>query len=277
MLKLLIEKLDDVDESLRSYYVEKGGRFELKVEGVKTQADIDRVTSGLTKERKDHVATQTELKAVKDQLALFDGLKPDEVHAKLGEYDTLKATAGGKPGAAEIEALVKQRVEAEIKQKTTPLERTINQLNTKLGETEKALGDTKTILTTKQIDDAVRGEALAAKADPRAVADFLRLARDDVQLGEDGSVMTKDGLALKDYIADQKAARPWLWPSANGAGAGGQHGTGEGGGPNPFARKTWNMTEQGNVFKTDPGRAEQLAKLAGTTVGGGMPPAPDAK
>src|SRR5258708_1313938 len=183
LLKALIDKLDDVEEAARPFYAEKGGKFELQVEGGKTQADIDRVNVGLTKERADHVKTQAELKTIKENLAKFDGLDPEQVHAKLGEYDTLKATANGKPDAGAIEALVKTRVEQQLRQQTAPLERKLAEANTKLDASERALGETKTVLTQRQIDDVVRQEALSAKADPRAINDLLTLSRTEITIG----------------------------------------------------------------------------------------------
>jgi hypothetical protein len=40
---------------------------------------------------------------------------------------------------------------------------------------------------------------------------------------------------------------------------------------NPWTADNWNMTEQGKIYTSDPSRAEQLAKAAGTTVGGPRP------
>src|SRR5258708_4912122 len=272
MLKAIIDKLDDVVEAARQFYVEKNGKFELQVEGFKTQGDVDRITTSLTKERADHVKTRTELTAAKDGLAKFEGLDPDEVHTKLGEYDVLKETAAGKPDAAKIAQLVEQGVAAKVKQAVTPLQRQLEQAQTQAKTFETENGSLKTNITQRTIDDVVRNEALAAKANPAAIGDFLALARTEFVIGEDGKVTTKDGLDPKTFVADQKASRPWLWPAAQGAGAGGSGNPNINGGKNPFARATWNLTEQGNLLKTDAAAADRLAAAAGTKVGGGMPP-----
>ena len=64
--------------------------------------------------------------------------------------------------------------------------------------------------------------------------------------------------------------RPHWWPVASG---GGGTGSGAGGGftDNPFSHAHWNMTKQGEAQRSDPARAERMAKAAGTTVGGTRP------
>jgi hypothetical protein len=53
-IKAIIDKLEDADEKHRDLYVEKNGKYEIQVEGMKTQGDVDRLTSALEKERTDH-------------------------------------------------------------------------------------------------------------------------------------------------------------------------------------------------------------------------------
>jgi len=40
---------------------------------------------------------------------------------------------------------------------------------------------------------------------------------------------------------------------------------------NPWKAETWNVTEQGNIVRTDRARADKLAAAAGTKVGGLKP------
>jgi hypothetical protein len=53
-------------------------------------------------------------------------------------------------------------------------------------------------------------------------------------------------------------------PVGGGGGGGGDLRKGE---RNPWAKETFNMTEQGAIYKADPARAERLAKAAGKSIG----------
>ena len=62
-LKLVVEKLDEIDSKYHDLYTEKDGKYEFTgVEGIKTQADIDRLQTALTKERADHKSTKEKYK-----------------------------------------------------------------------------------------------------------------------------------------------------------------------------------------------------------------------
>src|SRR3974390_550562 len=84
---------EEIPEQYRDLYSERGGRFDLTgVEGVKTQADIDKLNESLRKERADH-------KATKDKLTAFGELDPTDIHAQL---------EAGKEAQARIETLTKE-------------------------------------------------------------------------------------------------------------------------------------------------------------------------
>ena len=53
-LKAILDSLTDIPEALHGEYVERNGKFELQVEGMKTQGDVDRLQTALTKERNNH-------------------------------------------------------------------------------------------------------------------------------------------------------------------------------------------------------------------------------
>ncbi|WP_044156040.1 hypothetical protein [Escherichia coli] len=96
------------------------------------------------------------------------------------------------------------------------------------------------------------------------------------EVGEDGSVVTKDGVGVtpglkpEAWLSDMKERRPHWWPAWQGAGSRGGRG-GPGGGDNRFTAGAWGVTEQGKIASADPAKAERLAKAAGTTLGGAKP------
>lgn len=278
MLKAVYDKLDDIPEALRTYYTERNGKWEIKVEGMKTQADVDRVQGALDKEKKDHVTTKTAAKVAADKLVEFADLDPHDVTEKLAKLATLEAAnPGGTPDQTKIDTLVAQRVEAGVKQKTAVSDRKIVDLTAKLAESDGKVTELSGNINGRTIDDAIREAATVAKVAPDAVKDLLIIARSNFQLSDDGkTVVSKDGLDPKTWVTDQKATRPYFWTPAQGAGAQGQNGTVDGK-VNPFSREHFNVTEQGKLVTADRAAAERLATAAGTTIGGGMPAAPPAK
>ena len=91
---------------------------------------------------------------------------------------------------------------------------------------------------------------------------------------ETGAIVTNDnagmaGLSATVWLTEQQKARPHWFPESHGAGATGNKGNG--GQANPFSKDGWNMTEQGKLLRDDPETAHQMAKAAGTTVGGKRP------
>lgn len=104
------------------------------------------------------------------------------------------------------------------------------------------------------------------------------LAERVFEVDDEGNVTTKDGVGVTPGIAadvwltEMQDKRPHWWPQSQGGGAGGSGGGGAGG-KNPFSAEGWNLTEQGRLVRENPEKADQMAKAAGTTVGGGRPAA----
>lgn len=267
-LKAVVDKIDDIAEPFRELYSERNGKFELTgVEGMKTQADIDRIQASLIKERNDH-------KATKDKFSTFADLDLSEIQAKLDKYPELEAAAAGKLDEKQIDSLVEGR----IKTRLAPLERELKTAKNALGEKDEII--TKFTIKDKQrkITRAVSEAAKKAGLQDTAVEDAVLLGERVFELNEDGSVTTKDGVGCTPgidpvvWFSEMQPKRPHWWGPSAGGGAGGNRGSNNGG-MNPWAHDTWNMTEQGKILRENPTRADQLAKSAGTTVGGRKPAA----
>ena len=78
------------------------------------------------------------------------------------------------------------------------------------------------------------------------------------------------GLKVDGWLREMQKMRPHWWPETEGSGAGGGGPLGNGA-ANPFSAKNWNLTEQGKIYRENPVLADQLAKSAGTKVGGPKP------
>jgi len=108
-LKLVVEKLDDVEEASRGLYVEKDGKFVLDVDGIE---DTSGLKSALQKERSAREAKDKQVRAwerlgkspedienliaEQDKIAEERAKAEEEKAAKAGEWDKLKAQMNDK-------------------------------------------------------------------------------------------------------------------------------------------------------------------------------------
>lgn len=266
-LKVVHDTVDEIDEPFRPLYAERDGKFHLTgVEGIKTQADIDRLQGALTKERNDH-------KGVKDRYGVLGDLDPAEILVKLDKYPELEAAAEGKLDEAKITEIADSRVRTKL----APVERELTQTKTKAEQLAQENDQLKGVIRSRDIKDNVMSSALKSKVVETAIEDVLMLADRVFEVNEDGSVTTKDnvgvtpGLTPEQWLQEMQSKRPHWWPSSQGGGAGGGNNGGGNLADNPWTAENWNMTKQGQVLAADPKRAETMAKQAGTTVGGLKP------
>lgn len=275
-LKTIHDKEDEIPEEYRSLYTQKGEKWELTgIEGVRTAADVERVTTSLKKERDDHKATKA---ALSGWTGL--GLEVDDVQKTLDRVPELEAAAGGKLDDAKIEEIATKRAEGILKSKLTPLERELAKTAKERDELAQAVGSFREKETRRTIHDRMRSALKASKALPEAEEDALLLGEHLLEITEEGDVVTREngrgipvGLDPAGLLAELQEKRPHWWPASQGGGAKGSAGGGGlGGGKNPWAAESWNMTEQGRIVREKGlDHANGIAARAGTTVGGPKP------
>jgi hypothetical protein len=260
------DNYDSIPSAVRHLYRQVGEKWCIISAGeIKTSEDVTRVQEGLRKEREDH-------KATKRKLAQFNDMDPDEVLEKLDRIEELEAAAAGKIDESKINEMVETR----IKSKTAPLERHIQKLTQEKGELESQVGEFQGKERRRTIHDHIRKAATAAKIRDTAVDDALLVGENVFEVDESGRVVTKDGVGVTPgveaavWLTEVRQTRPHWWPESHGVGARGGDG-GNGSGANPFTKENWNLTEQGRLIKQDRARAEQMAKSAGTNIGGPRP------
>lgn len=269
-IKATVASIDEVAEPFRPLYVERDGKYELAVEiegvqGVKTYSDFSRLNSALHKEREDH-------KAVKSRLAPLGDRKLEDLLAAVERIPELEAAAG----SGGVDEKVQQLLELKLKTATGPLKRELETLSAALKEKETIISTFQKREHDRTIGEAVRKAAVAAKLLPEAIEDALLLAERCFDI-EDGRVVTKEGMASaaglepSAWFADLQKTRAHWWPASFGGGATGQRGGGSAA-DNPWTHDKWNVTEQIAIMRTDPARAAQLAKIAGSSIGGTKPP-----
>lgn len=279
-LKTIYEKQEEIPEGFGDLYAERNGKFELTgVEGVKTQADIDRVSEALRKEKADH-------KLVKDKLVAFGDVDPATLPVLQEELAEAKAkleavTAEGKD---KIEA-VNSQIEAAVNRAVGPVTRDKEALARQLEVAKKAVTDKEAeIATVKQeqqqerVRTTLRDAVIAAKVVPTAIDDAVLVGETMFEL-VDGKLVTKDangitpGLSPKEWAKDMEEKRPHWFPISVGGGAQG----GKGGGSlnlkdNPWSVAGWNLTKQGQVVKDlGPEKAADMAARVGSKLGATRP------
>lgn len=270
-LNYVYDSEDDIPEGFRELYSERNGKFEVTaIQGIRTQADVDRVNEGLRKEKNDHKESKAQLQSWISLGALED------VQAKLDRFPELEAAAEGKLDDAAIEELVQKRVKGAVSKHLAPLERQVEALTSERDTlAEENLGF-KHREVRRRVHDEIRTAAKAEKLLDSAVDDALLLGEREFEVDEDGNVFTNEasgsaGRKAKDWLSELRDKRAHWWPDSQGGGAPGSGPGGRPGGKNPFSAENWNMTEQMAMIKEDRPRAERLAKAAGTTIGGTRP------
>ena len=272
-LKLSYNSQEDIPNGYEALYTEKDGKWVLTgIEGMKTQEDITRLSESLRKEREDH-------KKVKDILAKLGGpeLDADALVEKLDEYEELKLRVesgeGGKIDDKKVEELVEQRVQRRL----APVERERDRLKTRNTELENENSTLKGTITRGIVESELRRHATEGKVVTSALDDILDIGANIFEVAEDGAVVTKQGLrnvpagVTPDvWLSDMKEKRPHWWPASQGGGAGGSGG-GNGTGVNPWTKDNWSIEAQAQLVRTDPGKADRLAKAAGVHVGAMSP------
>lgn len=273
-LKAVIDNLDDVDENLRGEYKEtkdpktKATIYVLDLEGY----DALPATRALKDESARNRIAARDAKVKLDGFSALGDL--EEVQAQLARLPELEAMAEGKVDDSKINVIVESRVKAKL----APVERERDQLKTRVGELETENNGLKGAERTRVIHDAARAAIRKSQGfQATAEEDVLLYAERMLEVDEDGRVVTKDGNGVTPgldaalWLQEMQPKKAHWWGPTVGGGAGGNRFGAAGGGANPFSHEHWNVTEQGNVVKSDRRRAEQLAKQAGTTIGGKRP------
>lgn len=187
-LKFKIDKIDDVSEDQKKFYIQRDGAYFLDVEDLpssKTEDDVNRLNRALEKERKEH-------KATKEKLHAFDEFGSiDDLREKIDEYEAIK-DGGGKAGDEILDLKKKLRTaEKERDSFKTQFESQKVRLDelTKLEKTSKVRGKLKEIV-----------ESLDGKYDKGRISSMLEDFEDSFDLDEVGDIAPYKGKPIKDWI-----------------------------------------------------------------------------
>lgn len=237
-IKAVYNTMDEVPEQYIELYEERDGKAQLsKIEGLKTEADIERLSTALAKERNARKTAET-------SLSLFPG-SPEEI---LEELDTLRGQ-GAQPTQAQL--------------------REVERLKAELSTTSQKALDLENMLGSHKLQSAFVKEATEQGVTGAALDDVL-LWGEKLFTVKEGEVVSRDENNLQtpaDWLSDLKSSgkKDYWFEQSSGSGATGAKGAGSVAGVEHFTKGTGNLTKMTQIYKTDPEKAERLAKLAGHT------------
>lgn len=192
-----------------------------------------KATEGLKNFLKDNYVE----KAKFDEATTAKSNLETQIKERDKQLETLKKTAGDKE---KLESTIKQ-LQEENKSSKTKYEQDLKNL---------------------RIDSAVKLKLTNTAQDVDIVASLIDKTK--LIVGDDGSVT-----GLDEQINPLKQSKPFLFKDGKPKGSGYEPAGGNGENKvNPFKKETFNMTEQGRLFKENPALAKSLAQEAGVSIGG---------
>jgi hypothetical protein len=260
-LSAILDSIEGISPDIAQLYTKNAiGKYELTgISGIKTQADIDRLTGSLQNERIAHQNTKVSLETYKKL-----GDDPSKVQLQLDRIGELEAASGDKIDEEKLNEMVETRLQTKI----APLKRELDEANKKLTESSSTIQQFETKDIKRQIASSVASAAKQSNLISTAIDDATMMAENIFQIDESGKVVTKDnvgvtpGIDATVWLTDMREKRPHWWANSQGGGAGGNNG-GSFGSSNPWAKDSFNMTEQSKMIKTNPVLAEQMKSAAG--------------
>lgn len=262
-IKCVLDSLDGVHEDLIPHYVKKADKFELQLEGARTQGDVDRLQASLVQEREFSKG----LKAFKEACGEH---KAEEVAALLQSIPELKvmAEAGGKKfDQTQFDAMITSRL--------TPVQAELAKAKQTIAERDAAIVQRDNADRRRAVHDAVRLAAVGAEVIPQAYANehgslmlladklFTVDATGAVVVGKDASNAFIEGTLLKDALPVLLDQHPYLRPPSQGGGAGGSKNE-SGNGANVFLQNNMQVrTAWINANQDKPGVVQNAMTQAG--------------
>lgn len=243
-------------------FEEKDGAFVLsKIEGIRTEVDVENVKKALNKERELREGLVKKYKVLGEE-------DPETILTKLNRIKELEAISGGKLDEETIGKIVESR----IAQKTSPLEMQLKEISEKASVLEQENNSLKEVLTTKERSSVIRDVANESKCHSTAISD-IEMAASVMFEKSEGKWVTKNnidgvlpGLSPKEWIKEMQRVRPHWWPESLGGGSRGGN-SNFGNANNPFSKENWNLTEQLKLRRDNPTMASHLEKISGNAFG----------
>lgn len=233
-LKYQYKSKSEVPAEYSALYVERDGVFVLDAEGVVAKEKLEEF-------RTNNINLQNQLKS-------FEGLDAAKARELLKKQQELE----------EGELLKKGDVPALIDAKLAPL-------RTDLERERERNKQLQAQIESAKLTDAVHTAGTKAGVRPTALPDLQSRASRAFKVVDGQVVALSAGVTLDGWIEALKAEAPHLFETNSGGGASGNGSGGAGShhGKNPWKKETWNLTEQGRIYRENPTLAKSLRVAAG--------------
>ncbi|MES0071921.1 hypothetical protein [Mesorhizobium sp. M0058] len=267
-LKTILEKLDGVDDAFHTMYEEKDGKFILQLEGIDDHPAVIALKNGHTNSKRERDEARRKLTDAEKKLK---GLPEDFDAAEWERLKTEDEARQADPEGKDVRKQVETAVAAKERQMTTRHEAALRAKDEVIAEKDQTISGLTGDLRTTLVGDGLTKELVKAGVKPTLLKAAQRMFEGDVEIvEEDGKRIARmktdlGGDELGKFIgnwAQSDEAKDFIAAptGADERGGGRNLRLGE---TNPYAKDTWNITQQGALLKSDRAKAERLAKTAG--------------
>ena len=141
VLKAVVDKIDEVEESNRSLYAEtEDGKFALLAD-IPLEEDFKRTYNTLSKVREEKKQAEEAVKTLKEEIAKYDGIDPIKYKGALADLEQLKSN--------NTNVVTLQSTNTELKYQ-------LEQLSSSLQEKEKLIKNFESERKTNLLNDKAR-------------------------------------------------------------------------------------------------------------------------
>jgi hypothetical protein len=274
--KLIIDSLDDVEESLRSSYKpfkakgpdgKETEKFALDVEDdPANHPKVATLKNAFERQKAENATIKEKLAAEEAKAKMPEGLTVEEIDRLKAVDEEVKK--GNNPDAKKIHDAEVQSIKNMHQQELARKDKAIGDLK---AEHTAALGKKDTTISNLLIGQGLTkalSEAGVSKGYMKAATAMLEKSVKviDSDTGPQAVFETDLGEVPIDQFVPQWAQSDegkLFIPAPSGSDSSGNKNRRDGSGPNPFSKENWNLTEQGQLIREDAAKADRLAKAAG--------------
>lgn len=267
-LRAVIENASDIPEALKSEYVEKDGKFFLDLDNtLNTHTAIIPLATALATVKKEKKTLQDKIAGLESRTAgLPDDFDPSKYADIVAELEALKTDPNrDKDTEAKLQR-ERERYEQRLRDAETKRLADLKTKDDEIKERDALIHETLVDggLTEALVKNGIAKEFMGAtrallrgSVKVRKNDDGKRHAVVDTDLGE------VDIDKFVENWSKSDDGKPFVMPAKGGGGQG--SGNGRGSEINPWAKDSFNLTEQGRIVNTDKDKARRLMKSAGRT------------
>lgn len=221
-LKAVLSSLDGLDDSVKSLYEEKDGKYYLNLEGIEDHPSTSALKNALDGER----SKRREATSAKEELAKkFEGLDPEKAKEALAKIEQLEEDELKSKGN------IDELVESKVGKLKDTYQKELEAKDNKIAQLENDLVQSNTRLKEHIVFSQIRDVAAQKDILPTAIDDVINRARPLWRLGDNnepvyvededtGPRIGKNGnYTIDEWFTDLQDAAPHMFKGNEGTGA----------------------------------------------------------